>query len=395
MFIEQIMIFALGFLVAGLLSLLFLPAFWRRAMTLSRRQLEMQMPLSMTEIVAERDQLRAEFAAEQRRLEQRLALAQQDRAAAKLAFGQRGIDMVKLEDALAATRREAAETSALLATAERSIASAEAELSTTAKQLYDTDAALERRNAAFAELIRRHDALSQLSDEQRMMIAGLETRLSGELANTADLARRLEALRVEATDAREAQRAVARERDQFHADARAAHARRDALQGELEELARRMEERGAELRRLEREKTRLQSEHDDQARALREERERNLALLERLAGHDRELRAYEEKAAAQADLARAGQAALEGALAAQRRETEAERAEIAALRDQLRLARSAKDAGGATAISPDYPALRRAIAAIGAEIATLAEEKQALAARSANRNAPAQPSAAE
>ncbi|HEY8578608.1 MAG TPA: hypothetical protein VIL72_01885, partial [Beijerinckiaceae bacterium] len=68
--IEQLMIFALGFLSAGLLSLLFLPAFWRRAMRLSRRRLEMQMPLSMDEIVAERDQLRAEFAAERRRLEQ-------------------------------------------------------------------------------------------------------------------------------------------------------------------------------------------------------------------------------------------------------------------------------------------------------------------------------------
>ncbi len=54
MFVEQIMIFALGFLCAGLLTLLFLPAFWRRAMTLSRRQIEMQIPLSMAEVVAER-----------------------------------------------------------------------------------------------------------------------------------------------------------------------------------------------------------------------------------------------------------------------------------------------------------------------------------------------------
>ena len=54
------MVFALGFLLCGLLTLLFLPAFWRRAVRLSVRRVEMQMPLSMSEIVAERDQLRAE-----------------------------------------------------------------------------------------------------------------------------------------------------------------------------------------------------------------------------------------------------------------------------------------------------------------------------------------------
>ncbi len=66
------MIFMLGALSAGLLALLMLPAFWRRALRLTRRRLEMLMPLSMDEVVAERDLLRAEFAAEHRRLEQRM-----------------------------------------------------------------------------------------------------------------------------------------------------------------------------------------------------------------------------------------------------------------------------------------------------------------------------------
>src|SRR5438045_9051491 len=69
------MIFALGFFVAGLLALLFLPAVQRRAARLSARRLEMQLPLSMEEIVAERDQLRAELAVERRRIEQKLEAA--------------------------------------------------------------------------------------------------------------------------------------------------------------------------------------------------------------------------------------------------------------------------------------------------------------------------------
>ena len=60
------MIFMLGALSAGLLALLMLPAFWRRALRLTRRRLEMLMPLSMDEVVAERDLLRAEFAADKR-----------------------------------------------------------------------------------------------------------------------------------------------------------------------------------------------------------------------------------------------------------------------------------------------------------------------------------------
>jgi len=78
--IEQAMYFALGFLVAALLALLFLPAFWRRAMRLSMRRLQMLAPMSMEEVVAERDMLRAEFAVRERRLEQEMEALEAARA---------------------------------------------------------------------------------------------------------------------------------------------------------------------------------------------------------------------------------------------------------------------------------------------------------------------------
>ena len=68
--IEQAMYFALGFLIAGLVFLMLLPAFWRRAMRLSMRSLQMLAPMSMDEVTAERDLLRAEFAAREYRMEQ-------------------------------------------------------------------------------------------------------------------------------------------------------------------------------------------------------------------------------------------------------------------------------------------------------------------------------------
>ena len=78
--IEQAMYFALGFLVAALLALMFLPAFWRRAMRLSMRRLQMLAPMSMEEVVAERDLLRAEVAVRERRLEQEMEALQTARA---------------------------------------------------------------------------------------------------------------------------------------------------------------------------------------------------------------------------------------------------------------------------------------------------------------------------
>src|SRR5579872_6979509 len=67
--IEPIMYFGIGFLVAALLGLLFVPLVHNRAVRLTRQRLEAATPLSIAEIRADKDQLRAEFAMSTRRLE--------------------------------------------------------------------------------------------------------------------------------------------------------------------------------------------------------------------------------------------------------------------------------------------------------------------------------------
>jgi hypothetical protein len=67
--IEAIMYFGIGFLVATLLGLLFIPLVHNRAARLTTKRLEASTPLSMVEIRADRDHLRAEFAISTRRLE--------------------------------------------------------------------------------------------------------------------------------------------------------------------------------------------------------------------------------------------------------------------------------------------------------------------------------------
>lgn len=69
MLIENIMYFALGLLVAGLIALIIMPAVWKRAVRLTKRRIEAATPITMAEFRADKDQLRAEFALSTRRLE--------------------------------------------------------------------------------------------------------------------------------------------------------------------------------------------------------------------------------------------------------------------------------------------------------------------------------------
>jgi chromosome segregation ATPase len=67
--IEPIMYAAIGFLVSMLCGLMIVPLVHSRAVRLTTRRLEAATPLSMAEIQADKDQLRAEFAMSARRLE--------------------------------------------------------------------------------------------------------------------------------------------------------------------------------------------------------------------------------------------------------------------------------------------------------------------------------------
>jgi hypothetical protein len=88
--VEPIMYLGIGFLVAALIALFVIPLIHGRAVRLTMRRLEAALPLSMAELQADKDLLRAEFAMSTRRLE--LSVEQlKDRAASQLAeLGKKG-----------------------------------------------------------------------------------------------------------------------------------------------------------------------------------------------------------------------------------------------------------------------------------------------------------------
>lgn len=67
--VQSLLLVTLGFLVASLLALLAAPLLWRRAQRIMRKRLEAVVPMSLDEVRADRDALRAEQAMAMRRLE--------------------------------------------------------------------------------------------------------------------------------------------------------------------------------------------------------------------------------------------------------------------------------------------------------------------------------------
>lgn len=140
------MIFALGFLVASLGALLFLPTLNARASRLARRRVEASLPLSPREIAAERDHLRAAFAVEQRRMERKVEATLAGRHADLAAIGARTMEA-------AALARDVKARDALIATDRATIARVEGELGSAREDGTTALAALSALEEAHADLL--------------------------------------------------------------------------------------------------------------------------------------------------------------------------------------------------------------------------------------------------
>ena len=177
--IEQSIYFALGCIVTALLALCFAPLFWRRALRLTRRRLQLQVPLSMQEILAERDQLRAGFAVERLRIEQAMARIEASKAQDMAEIGRRTVAATKMADEIADLRRlEQAQQSEIdLLLREQAEGGAETgALKIALDDAYARLADLAHRMERAAEDRRRHQSDADL---HRTTVAALETRAMG------------------------------------------------------------------------------------------------------------------------------------------------------------------------------------------------------------------------
>ncbi|CAH1672924.1 conserved hypothetical protein [Hyphomicrobiales bacterium] len=231
--IEAAMLFALGFLCAALLALAAVPALARRADRLARKRAEAAFPLSLAEIAADRDHLRAELALRMRSVEQEAERGFAAKAGAMQELGRRDMTIGRLE-------RERGER-------DIRIGELDGELATTRATLADTSAALQREQSGHADtaatLEKRLADLASLEQnlaETRQALTGTGADLSArgeELARERETVRRIETLLSE----REAELAGSRD---AHEKLRVAQVEDRTeimvLQGKRDELAARL-----------------------------------------------------------------------------------------------------------------------------------------------------------
>lgn len=187
--IELVMFFALGFLAASLIALVLLSAVWHRAVRLTTKRIEGAIPVSMAEIQADKDQLRAEFAMSTRRLETSVDHL-------KLKTTEQFAEIGRKNDTIRRLKTETEEKTAAVAALEAQertlrdkLASTEEELSLKSKELHATESELARKASEIVQLARSLADKTAESDSRHVQIAALELQCINLKDRIADLER--------------------------------------------------------------------------------------------------------------------------------------------------------------------------------------------------------------
>jgi chromosome segregation ATPase len=175
--IEPAMYLGIGFLVASLFGLIFIPLVHARAVRLTVRRMEAATPLSMAEIQADKDQLRAEFAMSTRRLEMSV---EQLKAKSTSQLAELG----KKNDAINRLKVELGEKSATIFALEArekalkdQMKATEDELSVKTLGLHETERSLSDKQADLARLSGDLGDRTATTEAQRVELISLRTQI--------------------------------------------------------------------------------------------------------------------------------------------------------------------------------------------------------------------------
>src|ERR1700744_4835405 len=199
--VEPIMYLAIGFLVSMLFGLMIVPLVHNRAVRLTTRRMEAATPLSMAEIQADKDQLRAEFAMSARRLEmsvdqlkhkttsQLAELGKKTDAINRmnLELGEKNATIFSLEarekavkEQLRATEEEFAAKTEALRQAEKALSDKQGELGRINTELNDRSVMAESRQVELVAVHAQIDALKNRVGDAEKEFNATQARLAQE-----------------------------------------------------------------------------------------------------------------------------------------------------------------------------------------------------------------------
>lgn len=248
--IEALMYFILGTLTAALMCLLVIPAIWRRAVRLTKKQIHSEIPRHYNEIQAEKDQVRAQYAVRTRKLELNINGLQKDKANDRAIINQQNNDLHDLDIDLGASRKEVGEL-------EHSKKALQDQLIVKQEEIAEQTASLrkiERHRADLNEQL--HDLqidldhMSLLRDEQQISLATQQAQIELLRDQLLDLETEKRALLVAKsateTEALGLKRTIQRQKKQIYKfEEKVA-----TLQGDLADRNEQLERRQKQLERL-------------------------------------------------------------------------------------------------------------------------------------------------
>ncbi|SDT02108.1 hypothetical protein [Bradyrhizobium canariense] len=210
--VEPIMYLAIGFLVSMLCGLMIVPLVHNRAVRLTTRRMEAATPLSMAEIQADKDQLRAEFAMSARRLEMNVdqlknkttsQLAELGKKTdainrMKLELGEKNATIFSLEarekavkEQLRATEEEFAAKTQALRGAEQALTDKQSELAKINAELSDRSMTAESRQVELVAVRTQIDELKNRVGDAEKDFATTQARLAQERGESESATREL------------------------------------------------------------------------------------------------------------------------------------------------------------------------------------------------------------
>lgn len=201
--VEPMMFFGIGFLVAALIGLVFVPLVHGRAVRLTMRRMEAATPFSMAEIQAEKDQLRAEFAMSTRRLEMTV---EQMKAKTTSQLAELG----KKSEAISKLKKELGEKGAVIASLEERdramkerLRAAQEEIAQRLNSLRDIERKLSDKEAELVKLSADLDERAVDAESQRIEMVALNTQVQALKNRIGDSERKLKAVEQRRSEERE------------------------------------------------------------------------------------------------------------------------------------------------------------------------------------------------
>jgi chromosome segregation ATPase len=271
--IQTALFFVLGFLSAAFIALLVAPAIWRRAVALTRKRVEASVPLSLDEIQADKDRMRAEFAMSTRRLEMSVKQFREKATQQIVEINRNREDLKRIVDERDAKDAAVAELEARAAELRTELKEREKDLQRTSERLAAQERLAEERAFEIDKLGRMYEESSFSASTRQIEMVAQESKLD-------DLSDSAAKLRGERKEADRRIRELVEETKALRQSLRAESKKSTGLESKIERLQKSLDEREEAMARQQGDVTRLREQlaegkktrgrADDEAAALRE-----------------------------------------------------------------------------------------------------------------------------